>query len=174
MVPPRRFRACSGNRKWKRRCTRIRRDEHGWYAGATTDLDRRQCRFGLHLRYPFLSACICVSTCLPPGHTGTRLAKECQNVVPLTAAQSAIPSFSGCSAPLCGLCAELASHPHAPAPRGYAAPLRLPESVVVRICADRSTFRTRWYNFASHWTSVAFATCILQRRLIGPHPWPWG
>ena len=27
----RQFRACSGNRKWKHRCTRIRRDEHGWY-----------------------------------------------------------------------------------------------------------------------------------------------
>ena len=41
----RRFRACSDNRKWERRCTRIRRDERGWYAYATTDLDRSQSRF---------------------------------------------------------------------------------------------------------------------------------
>jgi hypothetical protein len=36
-------------------------------------------------------------------------------VVPLTTAGSANPSFSARSAPLGGLCVELASHPHAPA-----------------------------------------------------------
>ena len=38
MAALRRFRACSGTRKCKRRCTRIRRDERGWYAGAATGL----------------------------------------------------------------------------------------------------------------------------------------
>ena len=54
MAPPRRFRACSGNRKGKRRCTRIRRDERGWHACAATVLDRSQCRFGPHLRLSLL------------------------------------------------------------------------------------------------------------------------
>ncbi len=54
MMAPRRRRVCSGNRKWKRRCTWIRRDERGWHACAATDLDRSQCRFGLHLRLSLL------------------------------------------------------------------------------------------------------------------------
>ena len=78
MAHLRRFRACSGTRKFKRRFTRIRRDERGSHAGAATGLHQSHCRFRLYLRYPFLSASICVSTFSPPAATRTRSAKEHQ------------------------------------------------------------------------------------------------
>ena len=77
MVPLRRFRVCSGSRKHEHRCTQIRRDAHRWYA-----LPGHRTRAGAnvgaaqHLRYPFLSACIRVSTSLSRWRHTPMLAKE--------------------------------------------------------------------------------------------------
>ena len=77
VLPPRRFRASSGNRKCKRKCTQIRRDARKWHACAVIGLDQNQCRFSLHLRYSFLFACICVYTFLGRGrYPHARLAKN--------------------------------------------------------------------------------------------------
>ena len=57
MVPLGWFRRCPGNRKWKRKCTRISRDARKWHACTRTGLDVSQCRFSLHLRASLL---ICV------------------------------------------------------------------------------------------------------------------
>ena len=79
MAPLRRFRACSGTRKWKRRCTRIRRDErkctpnrHWLWSEPVTRASVPSAislLIRVHLRFHFLA---------PGRHTRTRSAKERQ------------------------------------------------------------------------------------------------
>jgi hypothetical protein len=61
-VPPGWFRACSGNRKWQCKCTRISRDARKWRAGTADGLDVSQCRFSVYLRASLL---ICVHLRFP-------------------------------------------------------------------------------------------------------------